>query len=182
MAQNEYLVDGADMTTVADAIREKSGTTAPLSFPVGMAEAVRNIQGGGGAVSSVNGKTGAVKLTAEDVGAAPVPMHINLGSYDADFFNKLGAGIMSGKTEFDITIANSDALWEAINNSAGDIWFDTPLNGGGAYSVKVSGMSRDNSGKIFWIDLKISAYDNSWQIAYLGCGGNVVHVKVESWA
>ena len=46
MAQNEYLVDGADMTTVADAIREKGGTTAPLSFPAGMAKAVRNIQSG----------------------------------------------------------------------------------------------------------------------------------------
>lgn len=54
MAQNEYLVDGADMTTVADAIREKGGTTAPLSFPAGMAEAVRNIQSGGGDLSSVD--------------------------------------------------------------------------------------------------------------------------------
>ena len=54
MAQNEYLVDGADMTTVADAIREKGGTTAPLSFPDGMAEAVRNIQSGGGDLSSVD--------------------------------------------------------------------------------------------------------------------------------
>ena len=43
MAQNEYLVDGADLTTVADAIREKGGTTAPLSFPDGMAAAVRGI-------------------------------------------------------------------------------------------------------------------------------------------
>lgn len=54
MAQNEYLVDGADMTTVADAIREKGGTTAPLSFPAGMAKAVRNIQSGGGDLSSVD--------------------------------------------------------------------------------------------------------------------------------
>lgn len=46
MAQNEYLVDGADMTTVADAIREKGGTTAPLSFPEGMANAVRDIPSG----------------------------------------------------------------------------------------------------------------------------------------
>lgn len=43
----EYLVQGASLTTVADAIRERSGTTAPLSFPAGMAEAVRNIQSGG---------------------------------------------------------------------------------------------------------------------------------------
>lgn len=50
----EYLVQGASLTTVADAIREKSGTTAPLSFPAGMAEAVRNIQSGGGDLSSVD--------------------------------------------------------------------------------------------------------------------------------
>lgn len=43
----DYLVQGASITAVADAIREKGGTTAPLSFPAGMAEAVRNIQSGG---------------------------------------------------------------------------------------------------------------------------------------
>lgn len=43
----EYLVQGASLTTVADAIRERGGTTAPLSFPDGMASAVRNIQSGG---------------------------------------------------------------------------------------------------------------------------------------
>ena len=43
MAQNEYLVNGADMTTVADAIRAKGGTTAPLTFPNGFAEAVQSI-------------------------------------------------------------------------------------------------------------------------------------------
>lgn len=50
----EYLVQGASLTTVADAIRERGGTTAPLSFPAGMAEAVRNIQSGGGDLSSID--------------------------------------------------------------------------------------------------------------------------------
>lgn len=50
----EYLVQGASLTAVADAIREKGGTTAPLSFPAGMAEAVRNIQSGGGDLLSVD--------------------------------------------------------------------------------------------------------------------------------
>ena len=50
----EYLVQGASLTAVADALREKGGTTAPLSFPAGMAEAVRNIQSGGGDLSAVN--------------------------------------------------------------------------------------------------------------------------------
>lgn len=50
----EYLVQGASLTAVADAIREKGGTTAPLSFPAGMAEAVRNIQSGGGDLSAID--------------------------------------------------------------------------------------------------------------------------------
>lgn len=50
----EYLVQGESITAVADAIREKGGTTAPLSFPAGMAEAVRNIQSVGGDLSSVD--------------------------------------------------------------------------------------------------------------------------------
>lgn len=50
----EYLVQGASLTEVADAIREKGGTTAPLSFPAGMAEAVRNIQSGGSDLSAVD--------------------------------------------------------------------------------------------------------------------------------
>nr|DAI52181.1 MAG TPA: hypothetical protein [Caudoviricetes sp.] len=50
----DYLVQGASLTAVADAIRERGGTTAPLSFPEGMAKAVRNIQSGGGDLSSVD--------------------------------------------------------------------------------------------------------------------------------
>lgn len=50
----EYLVQDTSLTAVADAIREKGGTTAPLSFPAGMAEAVRSIQSGGSDLSSVD--------------------------------------------------------------------------------------------------------------------------------
>jgi hypothetical protein len=50
----EYLVQSASLTSVADAIRERGGTTAPLSFPAGMAEAVRNIQSGSADLSSVD--------------------------------------------------------------------------------------------------------------------------------
>lgn len=50
----EFLVQGESLTEVADAIRERGGTTAPLSFPAGMAEAVRNIQSGGGDLSAID--------------------------------------------------------------------------------------------------------------------------------
>ena len=74
MAQNEYLVDGADMTAVADAIREKGGTTAPLSFPAGMAEAVRDIPSGAtdislGLTAATIGQT--IKVKAVDTDGKP---------------------------------------------------------------------------------------------------------------
>ena len=53
----EYLVQGESITAVADAIREKGGTTAPLSFPAGMAKAVRNIQSGGDLSLGITGAT-----------------------------------------------------------------------------------------------------------------------------
>lgn len=69
----EYLVQGESITAVADAIREKGGTTAPLSFPAGMAEAVRNIQSGGdlslGLTAATVGQT--IKVKAVDADGKP---------------------------------------------------------------------------------------------------------------
>ena len=70
----EYLVQGESITAVADAIREKGGTTAPLSFPAGMAEAVRDIPSGGtdislGLTAVTVGQT--VKVKAVDTDGKP---------------------------------------------------------------------------------------------------------------
>ena len=45
---NEYLVNSADLTAIADAIREKGGTADELVFPAGFITAVEAIQSGGG--------------------------------------------------------------------------------------------------------------------------------------
>lgn len=70
----EYLVQGESITAVADAIREKGGTTAPLSFPAGMADAVRGIPSGGtdislGITAATVGQT--VKVKAVDASGKP---------------------------------------------------------------------------------------------------------------
>lgn len=70
----EYLVQGESITAVADAIREKGGTTAPLSFPAGMAKAVRDIPSGGtdislGLTSATVGQT--IKVKAVDDSGKP---------------------------------------------------------------------------------------------------------------
>lgn len=48
---DEYLVNSADMVAVAEAIRNKGGTTDALTFPGGFVSAVAAIQAGGGGVS-----------------------------------------------------------------------------------------------------------------------------------
>lgn len=70
----EFLVQGASLTAVADAIREKGGTSEPLSFPEGMAAAVRGIPSGGtdislGLTSATVGQT--VKIKAVDTDGKP---------------------------------------------------------------------------------------------------------------
>ena len=70
----EYLVQGESITAVADAIREKGGTTAPLSFPEGMAKAVSGIPSGGtdislGLTAATVGQT--VKVKAIDTDGKP---------------------------------------------------------------------------------------------------------------
>ena len=42
-----YLTTDADLTSVADAIREKGGTSAALAFPAGFVDAIGEIQTGG---------------------------------------------------------------------------------------------------------------------------------------
>lgn len=51
---NEYAVNQADLAAVADAIRQKGGTSEPLAFPGGFVGAIAAIQAGGGSGSSVD--------------------------------------------------------------------------------------------------------------------------------
>lgn len=114
MAQNEYLVDGADMTTVADAIRAKGGTTAPLSFPEGMAEAVRDIPSGGTDISlGIAGATvGQIaKITAVDTNGKPTkwePVDM-AGGGGGETWEKIA------EIDFDVDAANDVSVWEYKN-------------------------------------------------------------------
>lgn len=123
MAQNEYLVDGADMTTVADAIRERGGTTAPLSFPAGMAEAVRNIQSGADLSLDITGATPGqiAKITAVDETGKPTkwePVDISSGGTD------ISLGLTAATVGQTVKVKAVDAegkptAWEAVDAEGG---------------------------------------------------------------
>lgn len=132
----EYLVQGESLTAVADAIREKGGTTDPLSFPAGMAEAVRGIPSGGTDIS--------LGLTAATVGQT-----VKVKAVDA-----------SGKpTEWEAVDAVGAETWEKIADVA--FTADTPVyevaNFGVYRKVKVL-MSRAEYvrglGKNVWFRIK----------------------------
>lgn len=151
MAQNEYLVDGADMTTVADAIREKGGTTAPLSFPAGMAEAVRNIQSGGDLSLDITGATPGqiAKITAVDETGKPTkwePVDIPSGGTDIS----LGLTAATVGQTVKVKAVDTDGKptkWEAVDMAEGETW-ELIASGEMQETAKLE-ISKDNNGLPF---------------------------------
>ena len=52
-----YLTNTSELTAVADAIREKGETSAPLTYPFGFASAIADIQTGGGDADAILART-----------------------------------------------------------------------------------------------------------------------------
>ncbi len=88
---NEKFVDGAqldaDMTALADAIRAKGGTSAPLAWPNGFVSAVGAISGGGTLVGKAITENGTY-AAADD----------NADGYSTVTVNVEGAGTLTTKT------------------------------------------------------------------------------------
>nr|DAL22469.1 MAG TPA_asm: hypothetical protein [Caudoviricetes sp.] len=108
----EYLVQGESITAVADAIREKGGTTAPLSFPAGMAKAVRGIPSGGtdislGLTAATVGQT--VKVKAVDASGVPTAWEAVDAASGAETWEKIA------EIDFDVDAANDVFVWEYKN-------------------------------------------------------------------
>ena len=105
----EYLVQGESITAVADAIREKGGTTAPLSFPAGMAEAVRDIPSGGtdislGLTAATVGQT--VKVKAVDADGKPTAWEA-VDAVGAETWELIASGEMAESAVLSITKDNN---------------------------------------------------------------------------
>lgn len=105
----DYLVQGASLTAVADAIREKGGTTAPLSFPDGMAEAVRGIPSGGadislGLTAATIGQT--IKVKAVDTDGKPTAWEaVDMGG--GETWELIASGEMQETAALNITKDNN---------------------------------------------------------------------------
>ena len=107
----EYLVQGESITAVADAIREKGGTSEPLSFPAGMANAVRGIPSGGtdislGLTAATVGQT--IKVKAVDASGKPTAWEAVEMAWE-EVWEKIA------DIDFDVDAANDVFVWEYKN-------------------------------------------------------------------
>lgn len=122
----DFLVKDTSLTTVADAIREKGGTTDPLSFPEGMAKAVRNIQSGADLSLDITGATPGqiAKITAVDETGKPTkwePVDIPSGGGD------ISLGLTAATVGQTIKVKAVDTEgkpteWEAVDMPTGETW------------------------------------------------------------
>lgn len=146
----EYLVQGESITAVADAIREKGGTTAPLSFPEGMASAVRGIPLGGtdislGLTAATVGQT--VKVKAVDASGKPAAWEaVDMGG--GETWEKIA------EIDFDVDAANDVFVWEYKN---------LPNYKELAYrKISLVGSTETESGIIISINSSVPLYSGIW--------------------
>lgn len=100
-----YIASYADLTSVANAIRTKGGTSAPLAFPAGFVSAIAAISGGGGIPGIANAAAGFITVDADIATPANTGTKIFPG-LDLDF-----------KPDF-LWISMTKATWESIKETA----------------------------------------------------------------
>ena len=99
----DYLTNDADLKKVADAIRAKGGTTAPLVFPDGFSTAVEAIQTGGGGAVTVNDPA------------------ITFIDYDGTLVTKWAIADLADKTELPTPPAHDGLTFQGWNWTLEDI-------------------------------------------------------------
>ena len=113
----EYLTNDIELTSVADAIREKGGTSDPLTYPDGFASAVRAIQTGivpqlvvtvstGATVTATNGSK-TIRGTSDSTGVCTLIVP-EIGTWSV-------SATLDGKTSVTRTVSIMDSYAVSLN-------------------------------------------------------------------
>lgn len=86
---SKLVIDTSDLTSVADAIREKGGTSATLNFPDGMVSAIRNIPMKSMRISKVVDITTASNLLTIPISGINTVQSIHVCLIDDDVYDGL---------------------------------------------------------------------------------------------
>ena len=164
----EYLVQDTSLTAVADAIREKGGTTAPLSFPAGMAKAVRDIPSGGtdislGLTAATVGQT--VKVKAVDTDGKPTEweaVDMAGGSNDYEFVQSFKLSPDTSVYELADVSKYSSIRVNVVRGKA-----NNNLGTGNLFSQIAN---KDNPTEMFNIGVATSAFKSAFYFCKMSCG------------
>lgn len=132
----EYLTNDIELTSVADAIREKGGTSDPLTYPDGFASAVRAIQTGivpqlvvtvsaGATVTATNGSktisgtsdsTGVCTLIVPEIGTWSVSATLDGKTSDTKSVSITDSYAVALTFSFVVSPTLNDNEWEVIKS------------------------------------------------------------------
>jgi hypothetical protein len=103
---DKYLVNSADLTSVADAIRNKAGISSSISFPTGFISSITNIQTGAEIKTCtvrILPNTGNGWIACEP---APIDGYIWYTKYENGVISAAQQEVDAGTTEYDLTLEN----------------------------------------------------------------------------
>lgn len=132
----EYLTNTADLTAVADAIRAKGGTSAPLVYPAGFVSAIQTIQTGiapqlvvtvsaGATVTATNGSktisgtadsTGVCTLIVPEIGTWSVSATLDGETSDTKSVSITDSYAVALTFSFVVSPTLNDNEWEVIKS------------------------------------------------------------------
>ena len=157
-----YLTNDTDLTSVADAIRTKGGTTASLVYPTGFITAINNISGGGGGsvtpnlqqksitpsetqqtVSADNGYDGLSTVTVAAITATYVGSGVSrrdstnlTGTYtNSQYIITASSGYYSSNATYALSSKGATNITTSTNASSLVVNWEQGFYGGGAKNI-----------------------------------------------
>lgn len=146
----DYLTTTEELTSIADAIREKGGTEEPLEYPEGFVDAIEDISGGGGsaiAVTETADSHGGTVLSISGVSLAGDTVKANrlLKGYTAhDASGNAITGTYEGGSEMNIQVYNGYDYVTSTSYTATDVTLKVAATG--TYTITWVGWRSSNSG------------------------------------
>ena len=110
---SKYVVDGSDLTSLADAIREKTGETGGLTFPTGMVNAIDGISDGD-ADAILDGSIVDLQSNASVIKSGVCSGDTYLESVNLPSATKIGASAFQNCTALANVYFNSDISWSSV--------------------------------------------------------------------
>lgn len=157
---SNYIVDGSDLTSIANAIRAKGGTSGQLQFPGGFVDAIDAIETGGGGYDIGawidKSLSGEISIDTQHIGAYAIYNMTSLTGIKAKNVTSIGTYGVYGNSSLTVLCfpkleySDANGMRQNVNLTAVDIL------GGRASSVTLGNNQFNNCAKLNVIVIRAS--------------------------